>query len=371
MARIKFLLFLLALAAQVPLASATVTYVVGTCKPSLPSFTTINEALGASPAPGVVEVCPGTYPEQVVITNPVTLEGISNGNSTQAIISPPSGGLAVNTTADSYAAAAQVLIQSVSGEVNLSNLTVDGSGNTFNSGSFYLIVGVAYNNSPGTMNHLTIQNQGGGGNGVGVWLEGGSANPSVTLENSNLQGFDSLGIAAAGDTTNPYTSDLTATMKGNYISVGAGGVTGVLACCLSTVSISGNLITGGTGALTGNIGILTGNGEAILEGSISKNTVIGATLGIESLNGGQPSMTSNTIYNNGTGITLASFVGLVTGNTIVQSGTAAIDFGCFSVDDDVHSNTILGAATGLANVPASVVTSDTYYNAGTIRSGGC
>jgi hypothetical protein len=38
MARFKSLLFLLALA-QIPPASATVTYAVGTCKPNLKSFT--------------------------------------------------------------------------------------------------------------------------------------------------------------------------------------------------------------------------------------------------------------------------------------------------------------------------------------------
>src|ERR1700678_1669500 len=58
------------------LSAASVTYIVGTCK-SGTQFSTIQSALDASPAPNTVEVCPGQYNEQITITKPVTLEGIS------------------------------------------------------------------------------------------------------------------------------------------------------------------------------------------------------------------------------------------------------------------------------------------------------
>ena len=98
MSRIKTLLFLMALTAQVTVASATVTYAVGSCEPKLLSFTTIMSALGATPAPNVVKVCPGAYTEQVVITFPVTLEGVSASNSAASIIAPPSSGLVANAS---------------------------------------------------------------------------------------------------------------------------------------------------------------------------------------------------------------------------------------------------------------------------------
>src|SRR6516165_6574893 len=60
------------------MSAATITYIVGTCK-SGTQFSTIQSALDASPAPDTVEVCPGQYPEQITITKPVTLEGISEG----------------------------------------------------------------------------------------------------------------------------------------------------------------------------------------------------------------------------------------------------------------------------------------------------
>src|SRR5579864_5377125 len=107
-------------------ASTSTTYVVGSCKPLLRSFTTIQDALNATPPPTVVQVCPGTYPEQVTITLPVTLEGISSGDSDQAVIVPPSGGLMPNATDDfGSSLAVQLWVDNATGPVNISNLTVD------------------------------------------------------------------------------------------------------------------------------------------------------------------------------------------------------------------------------------------------------
>lgn len=197
MSRIKSLLFLLVLAAQVPLASAAVTYAVGSCKPGLSSFPTIMRALEAIPAPNVVQVCPGTYAEQVVITNPVTLEGISASNSaTGPTITAPTGGLVANAADDFGAAlAVQIWIENAPGEVNLTNLTVDGINNNVGNEAPYN-VGVFYQNSPGTANRLFVVNQSGNLRGYGIWLEGGSANPSVTVENSLVANFDWVGIYA-------------------------------------------------------------------------------------------------------------------------------------------------------------------------------
>jgi hypothetical protein len=360
MSRIRSLLFLLVLSAQVPLASATVTYVVGTCQQTL--YTSIQAALDATPSPSVVKVCPGTYAEQVVITKPVTLEGISNGASSRATIAVPSGGLVVNATDSSgELLAVQVWVDNVNGEVSLSNLTVDGTGSNITGGT--LTVGVFYHNSPGTVNHLTIQNQNGIFNGVGVFLDGGSANPSVTVENSNVQGFDNVGILAG---TNSATSALTAAIVGNDLASSvssAGFAFGIDVGLGATVSVSGNLLAPGLG-----IGITS------FEGSVSKNTVLGvANRGIETQ---FASVTSNTIFNTTSNLPVTPFslfvgssTALVTGNTIVQSAVFnAIDFIC-AAGNNVHSNTIMGAGGGLINVPTGVVSANKYYNVGTISSG--
>ena len=108
------------------------TYAVGTCKPRLRSFSTISAALTATPTPDVVQVCPGTYPEQIEITQAVTLQGIASGNSELAMITVPSGGLVVNGAfGDGFIALGiQLWVHNATGPVTVQDITVDGSGIT-------------------------------------------------------------------------------------------------------------------------------------------------------------------------------------------------------------------------------------------------
>jgi hypothetical protein len=357
MSPIKSLLFVLALAAQVPLASATVTYAVGTCQPKLTSFTTIMGALGATPSPNVVKVCPGTYPEQVIITYAVTLEGVSAGNSDQVVIAVPPGGLTgFNDGLDDLLSAQVSVIQPL-GEVNLINLTVDGTGNTVASPNF--MVGVLYFNAPGAVNHLNIVNQNGNGRGTGVWLAGGNFNPSVTVEDSNLQNFDFVGITVKTD------PQLNMTIKGNNLASSFTNSDGInLAFGIQlTASISDNLITAGYEGVSINDG----------QGSVSNNKIVGTPVGID-LETDTVSVTSNTIYNTlgeyGIGIIANSSVAPVTGNTVAQS-PIGIYFDC-NAGTNVHSNTILDAAIALYGVPSGAIGINTYYNVGgAINGGGC
>ncbi len=373
MARIKFLLFVLALAAQVPLASATVTYVVGSCKPNFPPasiFLHINDAVSATPAPNVVEICPGTYAEVVGIYKPMTVEGISSSNADQAIITVPSGGLFIDDGDDlGDFLAAQIVIGNVTGEVNISNLTIDATGNNVTSSDTY-IVGVFYQNSSGTVKDLTVQNQNGnGGSGVAIWAEGGNHKPSVTVENNNLENFDYAGIYAE---TNSSSSELSVTLKDNDLATSLLGTqipSGIQLGAGQTASVTGNLITGGFK------GVLINGGK----GTVSGNTVVSAPIGFDIENNGV-SVTSNTIYNAiGCGLFCSTGVGIgiyansaaapVTDNTIAQSGIG-IYFNCVAAKN-VHSNTILDAGLGLFGIPAGVISHNTYYNVGEINLGGC
>jgi hypothetical protein len=361
MVRFKTLLFLLALAVQVPLVSAGVTYQVGGCLPKLTSFTTIMRALGATPVPDVVEVCPGVYSEQVIITNPVTLEGVSADNSTGATILVPSE----LQTANNGTLAPQVWVNT-GGTVNLSNLTVDGEGYGNVLGSNVEFVGVLYlgNGTSGRMNHLVLEGQNGNGLGFGAWLDtGGDA--SITIENSFILGFDEAGIMAE--------SSLKATISGNsldgtyYTSTGsiAFALDGILINPGVNASISDNFVTG-----VSNDGIYLSSGSG---GSVSKDTIqsvsvngLPESVGID-VETDDVSVTSNTIREVGTGILVDSATAPVTGNTIVYPG-AGIDFNCIA-GKNVHSNTMLGG--GLKNVPTAAVSTNTYYDVSQIRIGGC
>ena len=159
--------------------------------------------------------------EQVTITKPVTIEGIAASNGALAQIILPIGYTQNATLTDAdgnlIAAVAQVYVHNVSGgSVNLSNLQVNGMGFGDDADFF---VGIFYEGSSGTINQVitTSQNDNSGSSvtGFGMWIQGGSSKPSVTVENSSMHDFTQCGIYAVGTTTAP---DLTVTIKNNNIS---------------------------------------------------------------------------------------------------------------------------------------------------------
>jgi hypothetical protein len=371
MLRIKSLLLLSALlfAANLPLTAATVTYGVGACgQVGITSFSTISAALAATPAPSVIKVCPGTYPEQIVITIPVTIEGVLINGAGLANITVPAGGLLSNAS-DEFGdpVFAQVWVDNASGPVNISNIAVSASDNGVgNSGeNDSTIAGVFYENTSGTLNNLEARFQEGNGSGVGIWVEGGSANPTVTIENSNTHSFDQSGIMADSG-----TDTLTVKIENNSIIGVSVGNVGSL-CVVGQVSLtaSGNFVSSPTG-------IFIGDGQGILDttgaptGSVSNNTVTEGAYGIVVGQSSELSVTSNKIYEiSGPGIQLLSPVTVQ--HNLISQATNGIDFQC-TVDNNVSLNTLTAIhSDGLINVPTSVTSTNAYFNVPTIRSGGC
>jgi hypothetical protein len=359
---IMLTMLLLTLGAQQLLAS-TITYAVGTCKPALPSYTTISEAVAASPAPNVVEVCPGTYNEQVNITQPMTLEGITQGESGQVIIATPSGGLSINAEGDgSFPAsiAAQILVSHVSG-VTISNLTLDAANNGVSNGN---PAGIFFQDSSGTINRVTTRDQSGTGGGVGIWVEGGADGPTVTVENSGVYNYDNNGIyAEAMQGSFGGVPTLTVVIESNDVD-GSGecchgqgiNVYGEIAATVKNNVVAKNL----------SYGIILG-GQSLPSGSVTSNTLVdNGGEGIAAI--GALTVSSNKIWGSATAVDVFGSV-TVQSNSIFNSQTA-INFEC-EATPTVSSNTINGAVTGLASVPVSVGSSNTYVNVGTIRTSGC
>src|SRR5581483_4984885 len=154
---------IIAIALQTAVAFAA-TVQVGTapfCKGTLVHFSTITAAVEAVPSGSTVYVCPGTYPEQVsIISKQISLIGVQTTTGTPTITSP-AGGLVANSTSLSSGnpIAAQILIQGAPGLSNVSNLSVDGSGNNVTGCSPPTIIGIYYQNSSGTVNHVATRNQ--------------------------------------------------------------------------------------------------------------------------------------------------------------------------------------------------------------------
>src|ERR1035438_5541749 len=190
------------------------TVIVGTCKTGV-QFATIQLAVNASPSGGTIDVCPGTYSEQVLITKRLTLTGIPNAGGTQdaAVISPPAGGMVVNTTDQRGAVAAQVLVQNTSGVV-ISNLTVDGKGNQYNTTD---LRGICYQDASGTVKNVAVRNEipndipTGDQSGQGILVETtNSPSASLTVQNSSVHNYNKNGIVAR------YTG-ATLIATGNYV----------------------------------------------------------------------------------------------------------------------------------------------------------
>jgi parallel beta-helix repeat protein len=355
----------LALGAQ-PLHAASLTYIVGTCK-SGTHFTTIQSALDASPAPTTVEVCPGVYDEQITITKPVTLEGIAHGSNDQVRIFTPAGGLKVNAsvyTGDNVLdpAAAQIYVKNATGPVNLSNLSVNGIANGL-SGSGAFVIGVLYQQTSGTINHVITFNQNTQNTvGWGIFLEGGSSNPSVTVENCSQYNFSQGGIWAIGTTDTP---NLTALIENNSVFSSSQTTYDIVLEEGTNATVKGNVISGG----------LYGIYIVTPEGSVSGNTILGSQIGIDlGLDG--VSVTSNKIYNTVLdGITIDApglTTSKVTSNTIKsvtypnQDGGTGIELNCSNVSSSlVHSNTIMDAIFGYGDAPPGFAGTNTYFAVGT------
>src|SRR5262249_24629571 len=103
---------------------------VGTCFPHLQSFSTISQAVAEVVPGSTVFVCPGEYPEQIVITQPLTLHGVRIGNASNPVIKVPATGLTKSVIAPTNGVAmySQILVQGTESErVTISNIAVDGS----------------------------------------------------------------------------------------------------------------------------------------------------------------------------------------------------------------------------------------------------
>src|SRR5437660_1480892 len=175
------------LAVSAPLEA--LNYEVGGCKTGsgYVNFTTISAAVAGVPAGSKIQVCPGVYPEQVTITQPLTLQGIASNNSNRAVIAiNPTGGLATNVTSIiGQGLYAQVLVQNVNppGPVNITGITVDGGGgNVGCSTSVGVGIGSFAFAGPITVSGNTVADVVGG---IGVEVTSGTTATSNKMSNMN------------------------------------------------------------------------------------------------------------------------------------------------------------------------------------------
>jgi hypothetical protein len=338
-------------------AFAGTTYGVGSCRPNLTSYSTISQAVSSVPPGSTIDVCPGNYPEQVLITQPLTLQGVPSQGSDAAVVTVPSGGLVQSVTSElcgpfmplNY----QILVQTT-GPVDISNLAVDGTGG---SGAF-CVAGIYYQDSSGTISDVSARNQPNIGFGI-VAQTTLSAAQTVTVENSVVRGFGFQGINATSN-GGPLTANIKANtidavgdetsgvfasglMKGiiqsNVISTSAnngGNVAGIFLVS-STVEATANTIIAGPSTENNDYAFLVENGSV----RITKNWInAGGQIGLNLQNTGADSVVEH--------------------NTIVNSSTAVT--GCaLTLGYTVSDNTIIDAAIGVQMDSGNTSTPNKFY----------
>jgi hypothetical protein len=352
---------LVMLAASAPLQA--LNYEVGGCKTgsSWVNFTTISAAVAGVPAGATIQICPGVYPEQVTITQPLTLKGVASGNANRAVITiNPNGNLAPNVTSVIYGLPfyAQVLVQNVNpaGPVNIIGITVDGSGD--NAGcSTETLAGIFYASSTsGTVNEVTARNQVNGGCGWGIWVENGAASSqTIIIENSSVHngGFDGGGITAAS--VNPQPT-LSATISGNFLS--NAGLIGINDS--SSGVIAGNVLT--SGAAGGRSIFATADSL-----TVSANTVADS-LGIGIATEGANTVVSNKLSNVGDSIALFSNVAATIKSNTIKNAFCGLDFSGGSSSGAISGNTLNDSLYGFTNWSGPTITGNFLYNIDNVQT---
>ena len=355
--------------------------IVGTCLPGT-QFTTISAAVGAAPPGSTIHVCPGTYPEQVTISNTsnLTLVGVESGTSDAAVVVPPSGGLVHNAT-DFFGnqVAAQIFVQNATA-VTIARLTVDGSANGL-SGCTTNLEGIYFQNSSGSVMNNAVRNQMLAANlgcqvGLAINVES-TGTPAVTVSNNSVHNYQKNGITAdgVGEGSGP-----TVTVTGNTV-IGIGpnpsiAQNGIQIGFGATGSVQNNRVADDiyTGSNAQGSGILIYASENV---TASNNTVETTQAGVATASdpadgpANGATITSNHIggTQNFDAIDLCSSNNTAESNVIdgsAQSGVHADD-SCPSsgTGNTIEHNTINEACAGILEGPSATgntVAPNTFFN---------
>lgn len=372
--------------------SPAATIYVGTCVADVNHLPTIQQAVDAVGNPGTVRICPGTYPEQVVIDGKsISLVGLptTTDSSNVKLVSPP-GGLVQNTVSvfdPNTTYAAQVVVRSTGG-VTVSGLTVDGSNNLV-PGCGPGLAGIMFQNASGTVagnavsNQLQAEGLDGCQTGLGIYAQndGTSAN-AITVSDNYVSNFQKNGITGNG-------VSLTMTISGNTV-VGRGATNGAAENSIqvgfgATGSISKNYVgdniwaplqSDDPGDAAAGILVYAAPGVTV-DSNVVQNTQYGIAIVGDDFNGHSDGAVLTKNHVGATrvfdGIDVCGSNSVVVEKNVVFGSDEAgihIDSSCGfpSVGNTVKSNTIRGGCAGVLVGPGSSapnLTSNKIYNADT------
>jgi nitrous oxidase accessory protein NosD len=336
-------IFVLLVLASVPVAASTNgdpivvdANAIPCVKPAATHFTMIQDAVNAAPAGATILVCPGTYSEQITVKTPLTLKGVTvpdanNGTGAGAATITAPAGLVSNA---SYAGtakpvAAQVLVQA--SNVILTNLAVDGS-NAFSACSPLMLVGIDFEaGSSGSVQHVAVKNQNvpnqsGGYCNLGTGILANQGSLRVTVQDSVIYNFDSLGIDGEGPVE----------VERNVLSP-VPGQTQALGVFLNSTAAS----------------------------SVTSNTVTASTVGIACISCPGDTLSGNTIFPSTVGVFVVGSGDIVKDNYIAAAALVGI-FVLPSSGEKVNRNTINDAPVGIEGSAGNKVSDNKFFNVTTL-----
>jgi hypothetical protein len=383
------------------------TLVVGEPNTVCPNarYATISAAINAASAGDEIDICPALYTEQLTISKPLTLRGISENGVDRVLLRPPLGNgggvtaLAVITVAKTQ----NVTIENLA--IDASNNSVTGCAGNPTGVISNSLAGIHFFNSSGSVKNNAIfgaQLPVPGclalfpGNGFGVQVDSDGTSPGpfqVSVSRNSIHDFSRNGILAVGKAVKLEASD-------NAIS-GVGPTTGenqfgIFVALGAVGRVSGNIITQG---LCGTIAqpficfalrsegvVLRSAGDGTI---VDSNIITNVQFGLF-LNGANKATIAHNVINNvsavGSGMQLQSITNsLFEGNKI--SGVLPItqypfppgpaQEGCginelsltelspgsiASAGNVFRDNTVNDAYCGIAHVTASTVESGSYFD---------
>jgi hypothetical protein len=335
---------------SLPLASQAQTYYVGTCKPGKADFKSIQEAVTDAASGATINICPGTYSEAIIITQPLTLQGMTSGDSAGVTVTAPSESLVPFETSFG-AVSAQIAVINPGGPVNISGIVVDGTGVSPDDATL-TAASILYDSASGTLNHVAAQNLQASNVSMSVTsmagifvLDDDSVSPTVTVKNSVVS-IPNSSLAEFGIEI-PFGSDnVGLDVTNSSISiVGEGAAIADRGKGAGTVN-SNSIFSSGIGA----VGIdLAGSSLDITGNTIS------APFGVyDSGSGGtSTAISGNTLTNSMVAITSLDPTATIKSNQIFSTpgATSGIDLQC-AVPTALGANTFVGSPIGLNNVPS-------------------
>ena len=307
-------------------------------------FSTIQSAIDDvyTVAGDTVDVGPGTYTEQVIVNKSLSLVGtgapvITPPTSAVAYIYPETGKwwepvvFAYGGTAD----VSNVITGSDTITFNMSGFIVDGADRV--PGSGHRTAGILLRNVDGVISYNTVENMLiDGFETFGIIAQGDS---EITIDHNTVSGYARGGIAANGDASSTYI-DPVATITNNIVSGPGMGIAvtwapnGIQIGWGATGTITGNTVTGngwpgsewsGTGIL-----VFASDNVTVSQNSVSNNET-GIAVGGDLWYGTGPAddnvITENTVSGNTYGVSVQSAAAdtLITENTITGSTYDGID----------------------------------------------